>query len=224
MQLLQAAAVAVSALHLLLLLSAYVAHDSFATGAFVSTHMESHFYFRVSLTLLVFLEQAAGATYAYAHPVYSETSKALTLLCLATALTGWLVLAAFPEGTWEHLAGTAAYTTATSIYTLLFIFGASACRALLLVFWTVFTSAAVAFASLHYAKCYREAATAEWVAFSFYACTLLVFFWANPPPQEDNSLQSNHKERHSLQSNHKERPENTWPLLQLDLSPRAFEH
>ena len=206
MQPLQATAACTAGIHLALLIYAYIDSESPGSGAYVSTHLDSSQFFKVSLTLVVIVEQIAGATYAFVDPRQPETLKPFVFLSLAFATTGWFLLASFPEHAPEHLAGTAVYITFTSLYSLFFIFAARALKPLLLVLWALFTLSALAFASLHFAALYTEAAPFEWAAFTLYATTLLVFFVANPPPDPDSGSPADDK------------PESTHPLLPLPRS------
>jgi len=198
MRCLRATAIAVTLAHSALLASVFFS-SSLDSGAYVSTEIHSRLYFSVLLTALVLLEAALGSAYAFASPHSTRETKVVTAASLVAAAAGWATLASTPESNSYHTAGAAVFVAATSLYCLLFIADSSHAKALLLILWTASTCTAIAFAGLHFAAYYSEAAIAEWAAFLAYAVTLCAFFSLNPAPAPTSDTQRG--------------PESTRPLL-----------
>ena len=181
MRCLRATAITVTLAHAALLASVFFS-SSMASGAYVSTEIQSRTYFSVLLTATVLIEASLGAAYAFASNSAPQETKVVTAVCLAAAAGGWAALSSIPESNIFHTAAAGIYVTATSLYTLLFIADAEHAKPYLLIMWTASACTALAFAALHFTDQFEIAAIAEWAAFLAYAITLCAFFSLNPAP------------------------------------------
>ena len=197
MHCLQTLAVAVTLLHLALLLSVYFGR-SMDSGAYVSTELGRDPFFAACVSVLVLAEAALGGAYTLASRDTSNLTKYLAVGLLFTAVAAWASLATYPESTLQHAASAAVYIAATAVYSLAFIAHAGALRVALVIAWTCSTVLAVAFGGLYFASEYKTAGYLEWAAFVFYAATLLAYYAFNPP--DDNQR-------------HERKPESARPLL-----------
>jgi hypothetical protein len=198
MHCLQALAIAVTSLHLALLLSVYFGR-SMGSGAYVSTELGRDPFFAACVSVLVLAEAALGGAYTLASQGTSASTKVAAVVLLSTAVAAWASLATYPESTLQHAVSAAVYIAATAVYSLAFISHAGTLRAALVIAWTCSTVLAIAFGGVYYASEYKTAGYLEWAAFVFYAATLLAFYAFNPPDD--------------AQHHHERKPESARPLL-----------
>lgn len=167
---------------------------SLPTHAFVSTEIHAQVFFRVLLTVIVYIEAAVGVTYIFVQgqgPLRRFAAVALA----AVAMGGWALVASFPTENPAHLAGAATFIATTAAYSLLFIARSLALKCVLYAMWALTVAAAVAFGGLYWSEHYAEAAVLEWVAFLADAFTLLLFYYVNPPTEVEshtNDLYATH--------------------------------
>lgn len=177
-----ACASALALAHAALLAAVFFA-SSLATHAFVSTEIHALLFFRVCLTVLVFLELLAAGFFLFRRYPPCYAGLAISAVCLAGG--GWAMVVAVPTESAVHFAGAILFIAATACYALPLLLGSRHARLCLVLSGTLTLAAAVSFAGLYFAQLYKEAAYAEWAAFTANAILLSLYFALNEPEPAD---------------------------------------